>query len=83
MSAGILLIIGSFFWFLPILGLEMFPIGLMLIAIDVHSCAARWPHDCLGREGGDGHDHFVGSGRGARAPYPLERLVGEGSGPAS
>ena len=35
MSAGILLIIGSFFWFLPILGLEMFPIGLMLIAIDV------------------------------------------------
>jgi len=35
MTAGILLIIGSFFWFLPILGLEMFPIGLMLIAIDV------------------------------------------------
>ena len=34
-TAGILLIIGSFFWFLPILGLEMFPIGLMLIAIDV------------------------------------------------
>ena len=32
MTAGILLIIGSFFWFLPILGLEMFPIGLMLIA---------------------------------------------------
>ncbi len=35
MTAGILLIVGSFFWFLPILGLEMFPIGLMLIAIDV------------------------------------------------
>ena len=35
MTAGILLIIASFFWFLPILGLEMFPIGLMLIAIDV------------------------------------------------
>jgi hypothetical protein len=34
-TAGILLIIGSFLWFLPILGLEMFPIGLMLIAIDV------------------------------------------------
>jgi hypothetical protein len=33
--AGILLIIGSIFWFLPILGLEMLPIGLMLIAIDV------------------------------------------------
>jgi hypothetical protein len=35
LTAGTLLIIGSFFWFLPILGLEMFPIGLMLIAIDV------------------------------------------------
>ncbi len=34
-TVGILLIIGSFFWFLPILGLEMLPIGLMLIAIDV------------------------------------------------
>jgi hypothetical protein len=34
-TVGILLIIGSFFWFLPILGLEMFPIGLILIAIDV------------------------------------------------
>ena len=34
-AAGVLLIAGSFFWFLPILGLEMFPIGLMLIAIDV------------------------------------------------
>lgn len=35
MTAGILLIAGSLFWFLPILGLEMFPIGLMLLAIDV------------------------------------------------
>lgn len=34
-TAGIPLIVGSFFWFLPILGLEMLPIGLMLIAIDV------------------------------------------------
>jgi hypothetical protein len=33
--AGILLIIGSMFWFLPIVGLEMLPIGLMLIALDV------------------------------------------------
>jgi hypothetical protein len=33
--AGILLIIGSMLWFLPIVGLEMLPIGLMLIAIDV------------------------------------------------
>ena len=34
-TAGVLFIFGSFFWFLPILGLEMFPIGLMLIAIDL------------------------------------------------
>ena len=35
LSVGILLIIGGCLWFLPILGLEMIPIGLMLIAIDV------------------------------------------------
>lgn len=35
LTAGILLIIGGCFWFLPILGLEMIPIGLLLIAIDV------------------------------------------------
>jgi len=35
MTAGVLLIIGSLFWVLPIFGLEMFPIGLMLLAIDV------------------------------------------------
>ena len=34
-SVGVLLLIGGCFWFLPILGLEMIPIGLMLIAIDV------------------------------------------------
>jgi hypothetical protein len=33
--AGILLIIGSMLWFLPVVGLEMLPIGLMLIALDV------------------------------------------------
>jgi len=33
-TAGVLLIIGGCFWFLPILGLEMIPIGLMLLAID-------------------------------------------------
>ncbi len=32
---GILLILASFFWFLPVLGLELFPIGLLLIAQDV------------------------------------------------
>ncbi len=32
---GILCIIGSFFWFLPVLGVEFFPIGLLLIAEDV------------------------------------------------
>lgn len=32
---GVLFIIGSFFWFLPVLGIEMLPIGLLLIAQDV------------------------------------------------
>lgn len=32
---GILCIIASFFWFLPVIGLEYLPIGLLLIAVDV------------------------------------------------
>jgi hypothetical protein len=32
---GVLCIIGSFFWFLPVLGLELLPIGLLLIAQDI------------------------------------------------
>lgn len=32
---GILCIVASFFWFLPIIGIELFPIGLLLIAVDV------------------------------------------------
>ena len=32
---GILCIIASFFWFLPVVGLEFFPIGLLLLAHDV------------------------------------------------
>lgn len=32
---GILLIIASFFWFLPVIGIELFPIGLLLLAHDV------------------------------------------------
>ena len=32
---GILFIVASFFWFLPVIGLELLPIGLMLIAQDV------------------------------------------------
>jgi hypothetical protein len=32
---GILCIIASFFWFLPVVGLEFLPIGLLLIAQDV------------------------------------------------
>jgi hypothetical protein len=32
---GILCIIGSMFWFLPVLGIELLPIGLLLIAVDV------------------------------------------------
>jgi hypothetical protein len=32
---GILCIIASFFWFLPVVGIEFFPLGLLLIAQDV------------------------------------------------
>jgi hypothetical protein len=32
---GILCILGSFLWFLPVLGLWFFPLGLLLIAQDV------------------------------------------------
>src|SRR4029079_12301730 len=32
---GILFILGSFFWFLPVLGLWFLPVGLLLIAQDV------------------------------------------------
>ena len=32
---GILCIIASFFWFLPVIGIEYLPIGLLLIAVDV------------------------------------------------
>src|SRR5688572_20379319 len=32
---GVLFIIGGCLWFLPILGLEMLPIGLLLVAQDV------------------------------------------------
>lgn len=32
---GILCIVASFFWFMPVVGLEFFPIGLLLLAHDV------------------------------------------------
>jgi hypothetical protein len=32
---GVLFIVASFFWFLPVVGLEFLPIGLLLIAQDV------------------------------------------------
>lgn len=32
---GILFIIASFFWFLPVIGLELLPIGLLLVAQDM------------------------------------------------
>jgi hypothetical protein len=32
---GILFILASFLWFLPVLGIELLPIGLLLIAQDV------------------------------------------------
>lgn len=42
---GILCVIASFFWFLPVIGVEFFPIGLLLIAQDVpflRKPVARW-----------------------------------------
>jgi hypothetical protein len=35
LAFGMLFILGSFFWFLPVIGIEWLPIGLMLIAQDV------------------------------------------------
>jgi hypothetical protein len=35
LAFGILFILGSFFWFLPVIGIEWLPIGLLLIAQDV------------------------------------------------
>lgn len=32
---GILFVVASFFWFLPVVGLEFLPIGLLLLAQDV------------------------------------------------
>lgn len=32
---GIMFICASFFWFLPVIGIELLPLGLLLIAIDV------------------------------------------------
>jgi hypothetical protein len=32
---GVLCIIASFFWFLPVIGLELFPIGMLLLSQDV------------------------------------------------
>jgi hypothetical protein len=52
---GILFIAASFFWFLPVVGLEFFPVGLLLIAQDVpilRSPAGRmtmWLLDCYER----------------------------------
>ncbi len=35
LPVGIFFILGSFLWFLPVLGIEMLPIGFLLIAQDV------------------------------------------------
>lgn len=32
---GVLFIFASFFWFLPVIGIEMLPVGLLLVAQDV------------------------------------------------
>ena len=35
LPVGVLFILGSLLWFLPVLGIEMLPIGLLMIAQDV------------------------------------------------
>jgi hypothetical protein len=35
LPVGVLLIVLSFFWFLPVVGIELLPIGLLLIAVDI------------------------------------------------
>ena len=35
-ALGIALLIGGLLWFLPILGLWMFPLGIMVLSIDFH-----------------------------------------------
>jgi hypothetical protein len=35
LTVGVVLIILSFFWFLPIIGIEFLPIGLLLVAHDI------------------------------------------------
>jgi hypothetical protein len=35
LPVGILCVLAGFFWFLPVIGVEFFPIGLLLIAQDV------------------------------------------------
>ena len=70
-SVGVLLIIGGCFWFLPILGLEMIPIGLMLIAIDVpflRGPVARMI--AWGERRAFGSDRGVGSIRARLRPRP-------------
>lgn len=45
LPAGILCIVASFFWFLPVIGIEFLPLGLLLIAQDVpflRKPVARW-----------------------------------------
>ena len=43
---GLLFIIGGLLWFLPVLGIELLPIGLLLIAEDrVLAEIIRSPHD--------------------------------------
>lgn len=35
LPVGVLCVVASFFWFLPVVGIEFLPLGLMLIGIDV------------------------------------------------
>jgi hypothetical protein len=48
---GIICIVASFFWFLPVIGVEWLPIGRLLIAPRrAFSSQARGVHDALGAE---------------------------------
>ncbi|RMD47310.1 MAG: hypothetical protein D6832_06345 [Alphaproteobacteria bacterium] len=40
--AGVVLVIGGFFGFLPVLGFWMIPLGLGLIALDIRPAWRRW-----------------------------------------
>ena len=56
-TLGIALLIGSLFWFLPVLGLWMLPLGIMVLAVDIPAAkrlskwtVAKWEETQTWRE---------------------------------